>query len=465
MHVTSPAEAARVRRAALAARLCGKPALIASGRPRPRNYLANSYPFRASSHFLYFVGLSLPEAALWLDGDDQRLLLPRADPLDVLWHGAGETAEQLHAVSGLRVGSIDALPELARGRLVASPPLLGAEDRALFGALLGRAPDAIGTSDEPDGPLLEAIIALRLCHDEVALRELGRAADLSVEAHLAGMRGTRPGLRESAVVAVMEAVFARQGFATAYPSIVTRRGEVLHNHRHDGMLAAGDLLLADVGAESDSGYAADITRVWPVSGRFSATQRELYLLVLEAQRVAINEVRPGARYRDVHMAAARALTEGLVAIGILRGSVDHLLERGVHALFMPHGIGHLLGLDVHDMEDLGDRAGYARGRSRATQFGLSYLRLDRDLLPGMLITIEPGFYRIPQLLERPAQVGLDLKSVDLARLAQFADVRGIRIEDDVLVTAQGHRVLTAALPKAPEAVEALVSESVPEGMA
>jgi Xaa-Pro aminopeptidase len=451
------AAAARDRRAALSAALSGGPALIPAGRPRPRNYPANHYPFRASSHFLYFVGQSLPEAALWLDGEDQRLLLPEQDPLDVLWHGPDEAAAEL-AGNGLRVGRLSELPALAHGRQVATPPLTLAEDRSLFGRLLGRAPQTLGSDEEPDAALLEAIIALRLRHDAAALRELQRAATLSVEGHLAGMRATRSGLRESAVRAVMEAVFAREGCGTAYPSIVTRRGEVLHERRHDGILAAGDLLLADVGAESAGGYAADITRVWPASGRFSPSQRALYSVVLEAQRAALEQVRPGARFRDVHLAAARALSEGLVALGILRGRPDDLVERGVHALFMPHGVGHLLGLDVHDMEDLGDRAGYAPGRARAAQFGLSYLRLDRDLAPGMVVTIEPGFYRIPALLERPEQVGLDLLDVDMARLAEFGDVRGIRIEDDVLVTEQGHEVLTAALVKQPDAVEAVMAE-------
>jgi Xaa-Pro aminopeptidase len=231
---------------------------------------------------------------------------------------------------------------------------------------------------------------------------------------------------------------------------------VLHNHRHDNVLAAGDLLLADVGGESDTGYAADITRTWPVSGRFSASQRTLYELVLAMQGAAIAAVRPGARYRDVHLVAARTLIDGLVQLGVLEGQVDALLEDGAHALFFPHGIGHLLGLDVHDMEDLGDRAGYAVGRTRSAQFGLSYLRLDRDLVPGMLVTIEPGFYQVPSLLADPARVGLSDRALNRSKLAAYADVRGIRIEDDVLVTDTGCRVLTEALAKTPSEVEALV---------
>jgi Xaa-Pro aminopeptidase len=311
----------------------------------------------------------------------------------------------------------------------------------------------LGLSEDVDGPLLDALVALRLSHDATAEHELRRAARISVEAHRVGMRETRAGKLESDIVAAMEAVFRRASFATAYGSIVTVRGEILHNHEHGGQLRSGELLLADVGGETDTGYAADITRTWPVSGRFSTTQRELYEVVLSAQRAAIALARPGVRYRDVHLAAARALTEGLVALGILRGEVPELVARGAHALFMPHGIGHLLGLDVHDMEDLGDRAGYTPGLLRDAQFGLSYLRLDRVLAPGMAVTIEPGFYQVPFLLAAPERVGLDGSPIDRARLAQFADVRGIRIEDDVLITEQGNEVLTATLAKEPDAVE------------
>jgi Xaa-Pro aminopeptidase len=267
------------------------------------------------------------------------------------------------------------------------------------------------------------------------------------------MRETRAGKLESDITAAMEAVFRRAGFSTAYGSIVTVRGEILHNHEHSGHLRNGELLLADVGGETETGYAADITRTWPVSGEFSTSQRELYEVVLAAQRAAIAHARPGVRYRDVHLKAASVLTEGLVALGILRGNVAELVARGAHALFMPHGIGHLLGLDVHDMEDLGDRAGYAPGLARDAQFGLSYLRLDRVLAPGMAVTIEPGFYQVPFLLAAPERVGLDGSAIDRARLAQFADVRGIRIEDDVLITELGNEVLTAGLAKEPAAVQ------------
>jgi Xaa-Pro aminopeptidase len=244
----------------------------------------------------------------------------------------------------------------------------------------------------------------------------------------------------------------------AYNSIVTVQGEVLHNNHYHHALGAQDLVLADVGAETAAGWAADITRTWPRSGRFSPTQRAVYEVVLAAQSAAIAAVAPNVEYRDIHLLACRVLAEGLVDLGILRGDPQSLVERDAHALLFPHGIGHLLGLDVHDMEDLGDIAGYAPGRSRSPRFGLGYLRLDRPLQPGMLVTIEPGFYQVPALLHDPERRSLYNDCVDWDRLTQFADVRGIRIEDDVLVTPEGCEVLTAALPTQVSAVEAAVLE-------
>jgi Xaa-Pro aminopeptidase len=272
------------------------------------------------------------------------------------------------------------------------------------------------------------------------------------------MRGTRPGQHEYQVRAEMEAAIVASGCACSYNSIVTVHGEVLHNERHDGVLSQSDLLLADVGAETPEGWASDVTRVWPTRGEFSTTQRALYDVVLASQLAAIAAVKPGVRYLDVHRAAGLELLRGLLDLGIFRGDLSDLYARGAAALFFPHGIGHLLGLDVHDMEDLGDRAGYAPGRVRSENAGDRYLRLDRDLLPGMCVTIEPGFYQIPALLSSVREVGKLEGALDRRRLAEFGDVRGIRIEDDVLVTASGSEVLTSAIPKTADEVEAAVRD-------
>ena len=453
---THLAHACAQRRERLAAAFGSRTALIPAGRALPRNYAANTHPYRASSHFLYLVGKPIEGAWLMLDQGAYTLFVPRPDADDDLWHGPTTTRDELAAETGLEVCGLEEFAARKRPVHVAVIPVLDAREAGAVARALGRTPYDLGKHAD-DEPLLDALVAVRLRHDEAAIIELRRAAEASVRAHVTGMSSTRAGRFEREVCAEMEAVFAREGFGTAYGSIVTVHGEVLHNHHHHQRMREGDMLLADVGAETDTGYAADITRTWPVNGRFSPTQRELYEVVLESQRAAIAGVRPGVRYRDVHLTAARSLTEGLVRLGILRGSVDGLVEQGAHALFFPHGIGHLLGLDVHDMEDLGDRAGYAPGRERAPQFGLSYLRLDRDLEPGMVVTIEPGFYQVPSLLRDPGRVGIDERVLSRDKLAAFADVRGIRIEDDVLVTDTGSEVLTGALVKSVADVEATMA--------
>ncbi len=443
------------RRAKLARLLGARPALIAAGVPRPRNYAANQYPYRASSHFLYLFGLPLRGAMGVYDGSAFTLYLPDPHPDQALWEGAPPTPQEIAAATGCQVRPFARLPASLRGRAVATLPAPDLETCLEQSRMLNREIRP-GHVDVLDVPLADALIALRLQHDAAAVVELRLAAEATEAAHRAGMAATRAGRRAWTVRAAMEAELAERGMTTAYPSIVTPHGEILHSERSDQELADGDLLLADVGAETRGGWAGDVTRTWPVSGRFSPTQRDLYALVLEAQRQAIAAVTPGTRYRNVHRIAAQALAAGLVSLGILRGDPIALAEDGVVALLFPHGVGHLLGLDVHDMEDLGDRAGYAPGRQRATQFGLSALRLDRDLLPGMAVTIEPGLYLSPAILDNPALARVAGDRLNRTRLAQFQDVRGIRIEDDVLVTDAGREVLTAGIPKTVDEIETAV---------
>jgi Xaa-Pro aminopeptidase len=449
-----PTAALRARRERLASKLT-TPALFVAGLARPRNYRANRYPFRAESHFLYFVGRPLEGAALVVGPGGSTLYAEPPDPEEALWTGPQPTLERLSEELGLEVRP---LAELELGTPTATLPSADFDTACLQGELVGRdiEPASGPELEGIDRALADAVIELRLIHDDAAVAQMRAAARVTDAAHRAGMRATRPGLREAEVVAAMDAAIVRSGCAHAYLPIVTRQGEILHDERHDRVLEPNDLLLADVGAETPGGWASDVTRTWPVGGKYSPTQRALYEAVLAAQLAAIESVRPGVRYLDVHRAAGKTLLAGLIGLGIFRGELEELYARGAAALFFPHGIGHLLGLDVHDMEDLGDRAGYAPGRERSTSFGDRYLRLDRDLAAGMVVTIEPGYYRIPYLLDRPEEVG-DLESaLDRNVLARFADVRGIRIEDDVLVTPTGAEVLTASIPKAPADVEAAV---------
>lgn len=441
----SDAGAFAARRKRLSDRL-GGPALLVAGQSRPRNFQHNRFPFRAESHFLYLVGRSIEGAALLVEPSGATLFAPQADPEAELWTGPMPSLSDWSQELGLEVRPIE---ELQGADDIAALPPQDLDTALWLSELLDRDLEAGGGVElqGADVELAEAMIALRLSHDAAAIEQLREAAAVTYRAHVAGMRGTRAGEREANVRAAMEAEIIAAGCSTAYGSIVSVHGEVLHNERHDGVLGASDLLLADVGAETPEGFAGDVTRTWPVSGRFSATQRDAYEVVLAAQLAAIAKVAPGVRYLDVHRAAGLAVVEGLIGLGILRGSASDLYARGAAALFFPHGVGHLLGIDVHDMEDLGDRAGYAPGRTRATTPGDRYLRLDRDLAPGMCVTIEPGFYQIPRILSRSEEVGELEDALNREVLARFADVRGIRIEDDVLVTDSGAEVLSAAVPK------------------
>ncbi len=454
--ISLPHAALARRRAGLLAALGEQPALLFAGFPRPRNYLANVFPFRAHSHFLYFFGWAIPGAVACFDQGRATLFLPPSAPDDTIWSGPGVDSSEIAAALGVEVAPLASVDRRLAGRSIATLPAPDAETRAQQSAYLERTVTS-GPLNGPDSFLADAVIALRLSHDDAAIAELRLAAEMTAFAHAAGMRATTPGIRESVVRAAMEAELTARGCSTAYGSIVTVHGEILHNEDHGNILSAQDLLLADVGAETPGGWAGDVTRTWPVAGRYSTEQAEIYDVVLAAQRAAIAAVRPGIRYRDIHVVATETLARGLVDLGVLRGDPLERARDGTAALLFPHGVGHLLGLDVHDMEDLGDRAGYAPGRERSTEAGFKYLRLDRDLAPGMAVTIEPGIYFVPAILDDRDVRRRTADRVDWVRLERYRRIRGIRIEDDVLVTETSAEVLTAAIPKERNMIETVLA--------
>lgn len=434
------------------------PVILWSGRSSPRNYPANTFPFRASSHFLYFAGLPFENAAIHLVAGKLELFMDDAPPGSALWHGEMPKREEIAQM----IGADAAFPMAELKSRAGEAATIAVQDyptQLAQAKLLERAGTWANAPQGIDLELARAIISLRLTHDAGAMAELRQAAAVTVQAHSAGMAATIGAKTEAEVRAAMEGVIIAHNMTCAYPSIVTVYGEVLHNEQYHHPLQSGDLLLADVGAETSNGWASDVTRTWPVSGQFSSTQRDIYNVVLAAHDACIAKIRPDVEYRDIHLLAATVIAEGLVDLGILRGKPEDLVEIDAHALFFPHGVGHLLGLDVHDMEDLGDLAGYKEGRVRSDRFGLNYLRLNRPLHPGMLVTIEPGFYQVPAILNDVERRSKYQSVVNWERLAQFADVRGIRIEDDVLITEEGSEVLTAALPTNADDIEQLVKSS------
>jgi Xaa-Pro aminopeptidase len=440
----------QVRRQALGIQVSA-PVLFWSGMRQSRNFPANYLPFRASSHFLYFAGIPLTDAVIHLQQGQLKLFWDAPTPEDALWHGPSLSRDQVAEI----IGAIAAYPlgELSKYTEAAlTIPVQDVVVRQKQAQLLGRSVGEARLSQPQDMPLLEAIIDLRLQQDAGAIEQIQQAVAVTVAAHRAGMRATGQATTEAQIRAAIEAEMIAAQMGPAYGSIVTTCGEVLHQEQSPNNLASGALLLVDAGAETALGWASDVTRTWPVSGHWSSTQRDIYDVVLAAHDACIAKAATNVEYRDLHWLAATTLTEGLLNLGLLKGTVEGLLEQDVHAVFFPHGVGHLLGLDVHDMEDLGDRAGYAPGRQRSDRFGLGFLRLDRPLQPGMCVTIEPGFYQVPALLEKAQQNDRWRNGINWERLQQFQDVRGIRIEDDVLITETGCQVLTAALPTQADAI-------------
>ncbi len=449
------------------------PVLLLAGSWISRNYPANWSPFRADSTFLFFFAVHEPNAAALFDPKDGTvtLFLDERTATEALWHGPVPSFADIKKLTG--VSSVEKRADLARfvtkkigrrkARTVAiADPRATAEAMAITGETL----DFHDWAKVGDPALLHAIARLRHFKSDAELAEMRAAAAVTREAHTLAMAKTRAGIREQDLVGAVVGTFVKHGCVEAYNTILSVRGEVLHNHAHDNLLFENDLVLLDAGAERQSGYCADVTRTWPVGGQFSPEAREIYEIVLAAEKLAIEAIKPGVRYRDVHMLASRVLADGLVQMQLMHGDPDELVANGAHAMFFPHGVGHLIGLDVHDLEAFGDQIHYAKGRTRSDQFGTRYLRLDLDLQPGMCVTIEPGIYFVPAILRDPKFRKQFKGQVDFARAEQFLELNshrgfgGVRIEDDVVCTASGHEVLTAAIPKERLAVEALVGSGV-----
>jgi Xaa-Pro aminopeptidase len=451
----------RARRQALREAIPGGSILLPANHLAPRNYVDNPYPFRQDSHFLYYTGISHPGLALLVSDDGREVVYgPPEDPDDLVWFGPQPSLEDHATTAGVdEVAGLDDLKErltsldTADGRVHYLPPYRD-ERRMLLAEFFAADPRTVdaGVSDE----LVRAVIDQRNVKSDEEIAEIEGALAVTAEMYRAAMAATRPGRTEAEIAAVLQQAALAKGRELAFPPIVTVRGEVLHNHSYGNTLSEGDLMVIDSGSESPGFYASDITRSWPVSGTFSAEQRAVYEIVLATQQAAIELASPKTSNREVHLCAAGTVTEGLIQMGLMKGEVDDALAEGAHALFFPHGIGHMIGLDVHDMEDLGDEVGYPGGEPRSEQFGLSLLRMVRELEPGFVITIEPGIYFIPALIERWRSEGRQSEFIHYDRLEEFIGFGGIRIEDDVLITDTGSRVLGPGIPKEIDEVEAAV---------
>ncbi|MCB0344207.1 MAG: aminopeptidase P family protein [Bdellovibrionales bacterium] len=431
--------------------------VIAAGQARLKNITSSTYPFRASSTFLYFFGKLPPGSVGVFAGGESHLFIEEVGPDDVVWHGPRPSFEEYKALACVdhvkrKSELISFLGKFEPKQILALPtldPVANAELRLIL--------DRTAKRDGPDSTLLDVIVKMRLIQDEYTLTEIRSACTVTSTAFERGIRSVKPGVEENVIRAEMEYSARAAGFDLAFSPIVTVHGEVLHQLHSNNTARAGDILLVDFGAESNEGYASDVSRSWPVNGQFSPQQQEIYELVLHAQKTALLLAKPGIEFRELHQVVCETFCQGLVDLKVLTGDPHELARRGVHALFFPHGLGHLLGLDVHDMEDFGDAAGYAEGRARSEEFGLSFLRLDRPLVPGMVVTIEPGMYFIPALLQDSKRTKKFEDCLNLEKLKHFSDVRGIRIEDTILITEDGNENLTTSIPKEQAELASLIN--------
>ena len=426
----------------------------------PMNYADNVFPFFQDSTFLYFWGLDAPGLAAVFDVDEDRAVLYGDDPTldDIVWTGPQPLLHEKSAAVGVETvrpaaALYDDLQQaLGQGRTVHFLPQYRADNLIRLEALLGVS--AAGVNEQVSTAFIKAVIAQREIKSAEEIEQIEAAIGLSYGMHTLAMRITKPGRYEREIVGALEGQMLAAGGRISFPIIFSKRGEVLHNHSHDNLLEDGDLVVHDSGAMTASYYASDITRTIPVSGRFTERQKEIYSIVLDAQQRAIEAVRPGVPFRDVHLLAAKTMTEGLKALGLMKGDVDEAVAAGAHAIFFQCGLGHMMGLDIHDMEGLGeDLVGYDARVQRSPQFGLCYLRLAKALRPGHVVTIEPGIYFIPTLMDRWRAEGKFTAFIDYDAFDAYRGFGGVRIEDDVLVLGDGYRVLGRPIPRTIDEVE------------
>lgn len=451
------AETYTARRRALAEKVGSGLILFLGNSEAPMNYSANTYHFRQDSNFLYFFGIDRAGLAATVDaGTGEATVYGNELTMDdIVWTGDLPTIAKQAAAAGVtKTAPMSALEGAVKGKEVLYTPPYRGHNIIWLSELLSISPAAAkaGASKK----LIQAIVGLRSYKSDEEVDQLDMAVRVTDAMHIRAMEVTRPGLTEAEVhAAIQEAVHSFDSHAS-FPPIVSVRGEVLHNHSHGNLMNSGDFLLVDCGGESPMHYAGDMTRTFPVDPTFNSQQRDVYQVALASQVAAVEMCRPGVPYRDVHLESARVIAYGLKDLGLMKGDPEEAVKAGAHALFFPHGLGHMMGLDVHDMEDLGeDYVGYNEEYVRSDQFGLAFLRLGRKLEPGFVITVEPGIYFIPQLIDQWKAEGLHSEFINFDALDAYRTFGGIRIEEDLLITEDGSRLLGDGVPKTVADIEEL----------
>lgn len=441
-------------------------ALFIGNTEAPAQYKDNCYKFRQDSTWLYFFGIDQPlyAAIIDLDNGNETIFANDVEIGDIIWMGPQPSVASVAASVGVEKSApytdlnAAVAKVLAEGRPVHFVKPSRYYNTMKIASLLGCGTDEV--AGRFSLALTKAIISMRLVKEGCEIEAIDDACNLGYEMHTVARNSIVPGIIEQEIVGKMDGVTLSKGWGVSFPTILTQHGETLHNHLHDKIIEPGKLMVIDAGAESNVHYASDFTRTYPTSGKFTAKQREIYQIVCDCNEFAFSMTRPGISYREVHLKTMHLMLEELRALDIVRGDVQDMVEAGIAGLFMPHGLGHNMGLDVHDMEDYGENyVGYDDDQRRSPQLGLGSLRMARKLVPGNVITDEPGIYFIPALIEKWKSEKTDQGFVNYSKLESYYDFGGIRLEDDVLVTADGARRLgKERLPISPDDVEAAMAK-------
>ena len=422
--------------------------IILGNNDSPANYPNNCYTFRQDSSFLYFFGAKRDglAGAIDIDNDKEYFLGNDIDIDDIEWYGSVESIRDMADMVGVaQTAPFNKLTELVAqakqtGQKIHFLPPYRHDHMILLEELLGIKPSQQKEASSME--LIKAVVTLRSTKSDEEIKEIERACSIGFKMHTTAMKLAQPGVTEHFIGGTIDGIANALGDKVSFSSIVTMHGEILHGAPKMNYLEAGRLLLVDAGAETINNYCSDHTRTTPVSGKFTHRQRDIYTIVEQAHDLALKKAKPGVLWYDVHMDVCRLITNGLKDLGLMKGDTEEAVASGAHALFLPHGLGHMMGMDVHDMENLGQtNVGYDEEIQPSTQFGTASLRMGRRLQKGFVVTDEPGIYFIPDLIDNWKANNINSDFLNFDVIEKYKDFGGIRIEDDVLVTENGVRFL------------------------
>ncbi|WP_448821548.1 aminopeptidase P family protein [Cetobacterium sp.] len=439
--------------------------LIVGNSESPMSYSDNSYNFIQDSTFLYYFGLNSPDlvGVMDVDSDEDYIFGKEFTMDDIIWMGQQRTFKERAKDVGIEnFVELEKMKEILKRdkdneRIIHFTNQYRVENSLKISRLLGLSLDEV--NEKFSKRLVDGIIEMRSLKRDYEIAELEKATNVTREMHLVAMKNVKVGMKGYELVALLEAVAKKYNATTSFHTICTTNGQILHNHFHGNIFKEGDIVLLDCGARLENGYCGDMTTVFPVSGRFDSRQKDIYSLLIEMFDRAEECTKPGVTNKSVHLEVCKVLVEGLIKRGIMRGSVDEIVDAGAHALFFPHGLGHMIGLDVHDMENFGENnVGYDNVTKREIQFGLKSLRMGKELKPGYVLTIEPGIYFIPELIKKWEKEGKFKEYINYEEVKKYLDFGGMRYEGDFLITENGNRRLGDKMPKYDYEIEEILKK-------